>query len=164
MVVLLVLLVVVMLDMVVLALLLSTTTGVLPSRQSTSTESGIPQGASDDELNIAIMAMHAGSPEQPVENKVCLGDPASITGWVTVKKGADVMMVACLYDGGSESTYFHPEMERMGVSRRKKIFQLETLLMQGQVEEVDGLVVTFKAVMADGQVKKIEALKHHGLG
>ena len=51
----------------------------------------------------------------------------------------------------------------MRVSRRKKTFQLETLSMQGQVEEVDGLVVTFEAVTANGQVKKIEALKHHGL-
>ena len=74
------------------------------------------------------------------------------------------MMVQCLYDGGSESTYFHPEMERMGISRRKKTFQLETLSMHGQVEEVDGLIVTFEAIMADGQVRKIEALKHHGLG
>ena len=82
----LVLLVVVMLDMVVLVLLLSTTTGVSPSRQSASPESGSPQGASDDKLNIAIMAMHAGSPEQPVENKGRLGDPASLTAWVTVKK------------------------------------------------------------------------------
>ena len=52
----------------------------------------------------------------------------------------------------------------MGIWRRKKTFQLETLLMQGLVEEVDGLVVTFKAVMAAGQVRKIEALKHRGLG
>ena len=36
--------------------------------------------------------------------------------------------------------------------------------MQGQVEEVDGLLVSFEAVMADGQVKKIQDLKHHGLG
>ena len=74
------------------------------------------------------------------------------------------MMVGCLYDSGSESSYFHPEMERMGTSRRRKVFQLETLSMQGQVKEVDGLVVTFEAIMADGQVKRIEALKHHGLG
>ena len=74
------------------------------------------------------------------------------------------MMVPCLYDGGSESTYFHPEMEPMGILRRKKTFHLETLSMQGQVEEVDGLIVTFEAIMADGQVRKIEALKHHGLG
>ena len=52
----------------------------------------------------------------------------------------------------------------MGISRRKKSFQLETLLMQGQVEAVNGLIVTFEAIMADGQVRKIEALKHHGLG
>ena len=52
----------------------------------------------------------------------------------------------------------------MGIWRRKKTFQLETLLMQGLVEEVDGLVVTLEAVMADEQVRKIEALKHHGLG
>ena len=35
--------------------------------------------------------------------------------------------------------------------------------MQGQVEEVNSLLVSFEAVMVDGQVKKIEALKHHGL-
>ena len=52
----------------------------------------------------------------------------------------------------------------MGTLHRKKTFHLETLSMQGQVEEVDGLIVTFEAVMADGQVRKIEALKHHGLG
>ena len=137
---------------------------ISPDRQSASQEGRGPQGASDDELNVAIMAMHARSLEQPVENKGCLGDPASLTGWVTVKKGADVMMVPCLYDGGSESTYFHPEMEPMGISRRKKTFHLETLSMQGQVEEVDGLIVTFEAIMADGQVRKIEALKHHGIG
>ena len=71
------------------------------------------------------------------------------------------MMVGCLFDGGSESTYFHPNM---ATSRRRKFFHLETLSMQGQVEEVDGLLVSFEAVMAEGQVKKIEALKHHGLG
>ena len=101
------------------------------------------------------MTMHAGSLEQPVENKGRLGDPASLTGWVTIKKGADVMMIPCLYDGGSESTYFHPELEPMGILRRKKTFHLETLSMQGQVEEVDGLIVTCEAVMADGQVRKI---------
>ena len=74
------------------------------------------------------------------------------------------MMVPCSYDGGSKSTYFHHEMEQMGTSRRKKTFHLETLSMQGQVEEVDGLIVTFEAIMADGQVRNIKALKHHGLG
>ena len=49
-------------------------------------ESGGPQGASNDDLNFAIMAMNAGSLEQPVENKGRLGDPASLTGYVTLKK------------------------------------------------------------------------------
>ena len=52
----------------------------------------------------------------------------------------------------------------MGISRRKKAFQLETLQIQGQVEAVDGLIVTFEAIMANGSSKKVEALKHHGLG
>ena len=75
--------------------------GVSPNRQDASQESKSPQGAGNDELNVAIMVMHAGSPEQPVENKGRLGDPARLTGWVTVRKGVDVMMVACLFDGGS---------------------------------------------------------------
>ena len=137
---------------------------VPPGRQGTLQEGGGPQEPNDDELNVAILAMHAGTRGQPVENKGRLGDPASLTGWVTLKKGADVTMVPCLYDSGSESTYFHPELEPMGLSRRKKTFYLETLSMQGGVEQVDGLIVTFEAVMADGQTRKIEALKHHGLG
>ena len=43
--------------------------GVSPNRQSDSQECGSLQGASDDKLNVAIMVMHAGSPEQPVGNK-----------------------------------------------------------------------------------------------
>ena len=74
------------------------------------------------------------------------------------------MLVSCLFDGGSESSYFHPDLERMATSRRRKRFHLETLSMEGKVEEVDGLMVTFEAIMADGQVKKIEALMHNGLG
>ena len=137
---------------------------VSPGRQDTPQEGGGPQGTNDDELNVAILAMHAGAQGQPVESKGRLGDSAGLTGWVTFKKGADVTMIPCLYDSGSESTYFHPKLEPMGISRRKKTFHLKTLSMQGEVEEVDGLKVTFEAVMADGTVRKIEALKHHGLG
>ena len=74
---------------------------VSPGRQGTLQEGGAPQETNDDKLNVAILAMHAGTREQPVENKGRLGDPASLTGWVTLKKGADVTMTPCLYDGGS---------------------------------------------------------------
>ena len=36
--------------------------------------------------------------------------------------------------------------------------------MEGKVKEVDGLLVTLEAIMADGQVKNLEALLHNGLG
>ena len=52
----------------------------------------------------------------------------------------------------------------MGVSRKRKQFQLETLSMQGEVKAVDGLLVGFNVVMASGQVLQLQALKHHGLG
>ena len=57
-----------------------------------------PRGAEvprEQMMNVFIMAIHAGSPKQPVEKKGCLGDPTSLTGLVTVQKGVDVMMVAC---------------------------------------------------------------------
>ena len=131
--------------------------------EHTSQGSGHPRGAGNNQLNLAIMAMQAGTSVQ-AENKGRLADPAPLTSVITVKKGGDVMMVGCLFDGGSESSYFHPDNERMATSRRRKVFQLETLSMQGQVEEDDGLLLSFEAVMVDGQVKKIKALKHHGLG
>ena len=73
------------------------------------------------------------------------------------------MLVSCLFDSGSESSYFHPDLERMATSRKRKRFQLETLSMEGKVEEVDGLMVSFDAIMADGQVTNLEALMHNGL-
>ena len=69
--------------------------GVPTARQYTSQGSGGPKGADDDVLNVAIMAKQAGSPKQPVENKGCLCDPASLMGLVTVRKGVHTMMVAC---------------------------------------------------------------------
>ena len=74
------------------------------------------------------------------------------------------MTVGCIFDSGSESSYFHPDMERMRVTQRKKHFQLETLSMQGEVEDVDGLLVGFDVFLASGEVMQIQALKHHGLG
>ena len=74
------------------------------------------------------------------------------------------MTVGCIFDSGSESSYFHPDMERMGAMRKRKHFQLKTLSMQGEVEEVDGLLVGFNVLMASGEVVQLQALKHHGLG
>ena len=66
-----------------------------------------PRGAGNKQLNLAIMAMQAGTSVQ-AENKGRLGDPAPLKSVITVKKGGDMMMVGCLFDGGSESSYFHP--------------------------------------------------------
>ena len=117
----------------------------------------------DHQLNVAILAMQAGE-SPPAENWGQLGHPAPLTSKITLKKDGQTMLVPCLFDSGSESSYFHPDLERMETSRRRKRFQLETLSMSGKTEEVDGLLVTFEAIMAKGQVVNLEALLHHGLG
>ena len=117
----------------------------------------------DHQLNVAILAMQAGEPP-PAENRGQLGHPAPLTSQITLKKNGETMLVSALFDSGSESSYFHPDLERMATSRRRKRFQLETLSMSGKTEEVDGLLVSFEAIMANGQVVKLEALLHHGLG
>ena len=117
----------------------------------------------DHQLNVAILAMQAGE-SPPAKNRGQLGHPAPLTSQVTLKKDGQTMLVSCLFDSGLESSYFHPDLERMATSQRRKRFQLETLSMEGNVEEVDGLMVSFEAIMADGQVKNLEALMHNGLG
>ena len=80
---------------------------------------------------------------------------------VTLKRGNNILTVSALLDSGSESSYFHPTLERFGVSRISKRFQLEALSTQANgPEKVDGLLVGFDEVM----ILRIQALKHEGIG
>ena len=79
----------------------------------------------DHQLNVAILAMQAGEPP-PAENRGQLGHPAPLTSQITLKKNGETMLVSALLDSGSESSYFHPDLERMATSRRRKRFQLRT--------------------------------------
>ena len=133
-----------------------------------------PRGASqigqdpvrgNSKRDVAILAHYRNAnPGVVPQNRGRLRDPAPLTSVLTVRRGADLMTVGFIFNSGSESSYFHPDMERIGVTRRKKQFQLETLSMGGEVEAVDGLLVGFDVLMASGEVLQLQALKHHGLG
>ena len=89
---------------------------------------------------------------------------ACITSLITIKRGNDYVTVAALFDSGSESSYFHPDLERLGVTRKAKNFTLETLSMEGTQEAVQGLQVGFDILMANGDLNQIQLLRHDGLG
>ena len=74
-----------------------------------------------------------------------------------------MVTVAALIDSGSESLYFHPDLERLGVTRKPKKFTLETLSMEGRTEHVEGLLVGFNILMSSGDLKQIELLRHDGI-
>ena len=59
--------------------------------------------------------------------EAALGDPAPLTSVITVRHKQDLISVGCIFDSGSKSSYFHPDIEKMGVTHRRKQFQIETL-------------------------------------
>ena len=87
------------------------------------------------------------------ENKGQIGVAACITSLITIKRGNDYVTVAALFDSGSESSYFHPDLERLGVTRKAKNFTLETLSMEQSQETVSGLMCGFDILMANGDLK-----------
>ena len=97
------------------------------------------------------------------ENKGQLGSAASLTSLITIKRGGDLVTVAALFDSGSESSYCHGDLERLGVTRKAKNFTLETLSMGGEQESVKGTLIGFDCLMSDGSLKQIQLLRHSGL-
>ena len=106
--------------------------------------------------NVPILAPQHTS-IQP-QNCGAIGDPAPLTLLITIEQGNYLVTVAALLDSGSESSYFHPSLERLGVTRKRKRFQLKTLSMEGGAEAVDRVLVGFDILMASGQLIQIQAL------
>ena len=98
------------------------------------------------------------------ENKGQIGSAASLTSLITVKRGGDLVTVAALFDSGSESSYCHPDLERLGVTRQNRSFTLETLSMGGEQESVKGTLIGFDCLMANGELRQIQLIRHSGLG
>ena len=73
-------------------------------------------------LNVPILAPQHTSIRP--QNRGSIGDPAPLTSLITIKRGNDLVTVAALFDSGSESSYFHPSLERLGVT--KKLKQIST--------------------------------------
>ena len=50
-----------------------------------------------------------------------------MTSTIIIISGSLRVTAVVLFDTGSESSYFHPSLERLGVTRKKKRFVLETI-------------------------------------
>ena len=98
------------------------------------------------------------------ENKGQIGSAASLTSLITIKRGGDLVTVAALFDSGSESSYCHTDLERLGVTRQHRNFTLETLSMGGEQESVKGTLIGFDCLMANGDLNQIQLIRHSGLG
>ena len=92
--------------------------------------------STDNTLNAAILTTKPGN--LVPQNRGGIGDGASLTSYITLRRGQEVVTVGALLDAGSEASYFHPSIERFGVSTKKKCFKLETLSTTGDgPEDVD---------------------------
>ena len=132
-----------------------TFTGFLANRPSSA--AGPAQGAGRRRgPNVAILG-----PQQTCltpQNKGQIGSAASLTSLITIKRGGDLVTVAALFDSGSESSYCHPDLERLGVTRQNRNFTLETLSMGGEQESVKGLLIGFDILMSDGTLKQVQLI------
>lgn len=129
-----------------------------------SPRASTPTNKDPDEAAYTLKA--AVMTTEPVAmNRGGLGDPAPLTSTLTIIDGSSRVKVGVLFDTGSESSYFHPSLERLGVTRQKKQFVLETLsTTRDSPEEMNGLLIGFDVEMASGLVMRVNALKHDGLG
>jgi hypothetical protein len=98
-------------------------------------------------------------------NRGRLGKTAPIVTWLTMVKDGDKVRCQVLVDGGSESSYFSPDLQPMAITTRKQAFRLETLsTTAASKEKVEGLECGFNIEVGSGENLRINLLKHDGLG
>ena len=97
-------------------------------------------------------------------NKGSLGSTTLLTSVITLINGQDTIKVNCLWDSGSESSFFSPAFLPFATDQRKTYFKIETLSPSASKPEVvHGIEAAFQVAIPDGEVIQLNLLQHTGL-
>ena len=119
-------------------------------------------GSLEDTILAAVWCQEPHFKE--AENRGQLGEQAPIVTWITLVRGDESLRVQALGDGGSESSYYNPDIQEFAISTKKKSFRLETLSCSAtNPEDVHGVEAQFHILTAAGQKMNINILRHEGL-
>ena len=97
-------------------------------------------------------------------NKVSLGSSTLLTSGITLINGHDTIQINCLWDSGSESSFFSPALLPFATNQRQTSFKIETLSPSASKPEVvHGIEAAFQVAIPDGEVIQLSLLQHMGL-
>ena len=93
-------------------------------------------------------------------NKGSLGSGTLLTSVLTLLNGQDTIKVNCLWDTGSESSFFSPALLPFATDQRNTSFKIETLSPSAaKPEVVHGIEVVFQVAIPGGEVIKLNLLQ-----
>ena len=97
-------------------------------------------------------------------NKGSLGSSTLLTSTLNLINGQDTIKVNCLWDSGSESSFFSPALLPFAINQRQTAFKIETLSPSASKPEVvHGIEAAFQVAIPDGKVIQLSLLQHMGL-
>ena len=97
-------------------------------------------------------------------NKGALGQTTLLTSWLTLRNGNDSIRVQCLWDSGSESSFFHPGLLPFATHQKKIDFKIETLSCKAKKPEVvKGIEASFEVEIPGGGTVQLNLLQHRAL-
>ena len=95
-------------------------------------------------------------------NKGALGSSTLLTSSITLVKEGETIQVNCLWDSGSESSFFSPALLPFATHQRQASFKIETL-SPSATRPVHSIEAAFQVAIPDGEAVQLTLLQHRGL-